>query len=371
MSNVKKTKSTKEKSLKGITIIKNASGQPVFKVDLKLKTKTGKTQRVTKTFHDKKEAIEFMAEQKLKAKANLIEEKYKVYTFKVVSDEFMSECFDYSYNTLYRTNNDLKRAIKPYFDQMDINKIDTKTVQKFFRDERSDYSKESNKSLKKALHRVFKYALQMGYLKHDDPTNYVTVIGVDNVNPKKDEDKFISQEEFEVIYSFLKNSKKSSACYPIYIALIYYLGLRPSEAVCVEFDDIDWEKNIIKISKKLEYHGLGKNKRISQKLKTKASYAEMPIPTPLKNILREWEKIHPFRYLVTDADGLPMNPECFAGYLRRVVCKKTGIQCTVYSLRHSYISNLSRDIEDEVLFRRLSRHDSNVGITTYSHRTSK
>ena len=371
MSSVEKNKTNKYKKLKGITIVENKEGQLCYKADLKLKDRTGKVQRITKTFHDKKEAIAFVAEQRLKAKANLIEEKDKVYTFEFVAKEFIEQCLDYSYNTMYRCSNDLKRAIIPYFSSMDINKIDTKIIQKYFREERITYSKESNKCIKKALHRVFKYAKQMGYLKGDDPTMYVTVTGVENVNPKKDEDKFVTQEEFDKLYKFLKESKNSSACYPVYVALLYYLGLRASEAVCVSWEDISWEDNTVSINKKLEYHGLGQEKRVSNKLKTKASYSTLPLPSPLVKILREWEKVHPFKYLVTDANGRPMNPECFAGYLRRVVCKKTGIKCNVHALRHSYISALSRDIDDEILFRRLSRHNSTVGITTYSHRTAE
>lgn len=67
-----------------------------------------------------------------------------------------------------------------------------------------------------------------------------------------------------------------------YLALMYYLGVRPGEARGVQWGDVDWDAGTIHIQRDIDYHA-GKQ---AGALKTRQADRVIPMPEPLRNILR-------------------------------------------------------------------------------------
>ena len=67
-----------------------------------------------------------------------------------------------------------------------------------------------------------------------------------------------------------------------YLALLYYLGVRPGEARGLRWGDIDWDLRLVHIERDIDYKAGG----APGKLKNRASYRSVPLPQPLLTILR-------------------------------------------------------------------------------------
>lgn len=67
----------------------------------------------------------------------------------------------------------------------------------------------------------------------------------------------------------------------LYLALMYYLGLRPGEARGLQWGDIDWQKNTVHIQRDIDYKDGGKVGDV----KTQKSKRIVPLPDGLRAIL--------------------------------------------------------------------------------------
>lgn len=78
----------------------------------------------------------------------------------------------------------------------------------------------------------------------------------------------------------------SAVCYTHasghYLALLYYLGLRPGEARGLQWGDIDWDTGRIHVQRDIDYKAHGE----AGELKTASSDRRIPMPEPLVRILR-------------------------------------------------------------------------------------
>lgn len=67
-----------------------------------------------------------------------------------------------------------------------------------------------------------------------------------------------------------------------YLALLYYLGVRPGEARGLRWEDIDWEAGRVSVLRDIDYKDHGR----AGELKTRKSRRVLPLPAPLRAILQ-------------------------------------------------------------------------------------
>lgn len=67
-----------------------------------------------------------------------------------------------------------------------------------------------------------------------------------------------------------------------YLALLYYLGCRPGEARGLMWQDVDWDRGLVHITRDIDYKASGQ----PGALKNKASDRHVPMPAPLRAILQ-------------------------------------------------------------------------------------
>lgn len=95
-----------------------------------------------------------------------------------------------------------------------------------------------------------------------------------------------------------------------YLAILYYLGLRPGEARGLQWGDFDWNANIVHIIRDIDYAKGGDH---IGDLKTAAAERDVPVPAGLRAIL------HPHR-------GLP-NVFVLRGKKSGAALSKTSAEC--------------------------------------------
>lgn len=221
-----------------------------------------------------------------------------------------------------------------------------------------------NKSIRKALHGAFVFAIRNEYIT-SNPLEYVKVKGEDRSQPKEP----ISYEDYQELIKKLKNRNTFRYdAYAVAIQIGYYTGLRISEVLALEKSDIDFDKNIIDVNKKLNYKGLKESQyNVTHEMKSKKSKAIIPLPEQLKDILEYWYSINPYDKVVCNEKGEYINPTSL-GNAVRTIAKHMGIDFHFHLLRHTYATTLVFNNVDIKIAQELMRHSSSdTTLSLYTH----
>ena len=148
-----------------------------YEVQIYYKVK-GVTKRYTKGgFKTKKEAQEHEAMTLEQIRNEGKPDIKRTITLNQVYEEFMElGAVDYQPTTIANTKK-YYRKFKDELGKMDIREIDYQTLQGWF-NARSKEGIENNKNAKKAINRIFRFAIKCGYIT-SNPCAYVTCVGVE------------------------------------------------------------------------------------------------------------------------------------------------------------------------------------------------
>lgn len=120
----------------------------------------------------------------------------------------------------------------------------------------------------------------------------------------------------------------------LYIALLYYLGLRQSEAVGLKWGDINWSDSTISIRRSVEAH----TQQPVNALKTDSSFRTIPIPAPLIYMLHKRRGM-PDVYILGADNNTPLSLYRRKCIWRSIIVDLCGItDITPHALRHNYIT---------------------------------
>lgn len=343
---------------------KKAKNGYVYEVYFNYTNIFGVPSRYSKSgFITKKQAQEHETDMKKELNENGIIKKEINLTLNEVFDEFMKVgAKQYQPNTIYNTKKDYN-YIKKTLGMYRIKDINYSILQNFFNN-RENEGIESNKNIKKALKRVFVYAMQNGYITND-PLSYVKLVGKENTREKK----IITFDDFNTLIDELhyKNTFRAEA-YIIALKLGYYCGLRISEVFALEKKDFDLQNGFVSLNKKLVYYGRKTDDfEVINQMKNKGSKAVLPIAETLKKDLCEWFKINPYDIVVCDESGMYINPAVMYKSIRCIAIKH-GIDYNFHMLRHTYSTNLVMNNVNIKTAQELMRHnDINTTLSIYTH----
>lgn len=188
---------------------------------------------------------------------------------------------------------------------------------------------------------VFSYAVRMD-LVSDNPCRKVTI-------PKGEvkEKPIYSQEEIAQLLTAINGEDTK---YRAFFYLIAYSGFRRSEMLGLEWNDIDFENNIISIKRTSNYTA---SKGIyTDTTKTKKSQRSLKFPQSVMDLLREYKaeqdeeriklgtKWQDYDRLFVKWDGRPMNNNTPYFWLKEF-CEENNFRfCDIHSLQHFYASAL-------------------------------
>lgn len=342
---------------------KTAKNGYLYEVNFTFKEKGITKRHFKRGFTTKKEAELYELEKKNEIRKNgILVEKKKITLNEAFNEFLIYGSSQYQENTLYNSKKDW-HYFKENLGLMKINEITYFDLQNFF-DSRMTAGLATNKNIRKTLNRVFVYSIRQQYLDKN-PLQFVVVKGEDRSKKKE----LISQDDLnKILFELSQKQEFNYKAYIIAILIGYYTGLRVSEALALNKQDVLFAENKIIIDKKLIYKGLKKEEYyVSNRLKSRKSKSIIPLPYVLKKYLIKWFNINPYDKVICDEEGYYINPTYLSNQVNKVAMK-FHIHFNYHLLRHCYASELAFHNVGVKIAQELLRHDNfNTTYSIYSH----
>lgn len=109
-------------------------------------------------------------------------------------------------------------------------------------------------------------------------------------------------------------------------------GMRKGEILALQWKDIDFENNIIRVTKSISHHN---NRPVVKRPKTEAGERVVPLLDDLKAVLLNRTPRHPDHYIISDDGITPMSNTRYSALYREFM-QEHGINCTSHQIRHSF-----------------------------------
>ena len=181
---------------------------------------------------------------------------------------------------------------------------------------------------------------------------------------KQDKDMSLDADDLDKMITLLSKSRLWKAKVSIsLIWVMYYTGMRTTEALALTVDDIDLQRSIIHVRKAVSSSGLKSADIVP--LKTKGSRREIPIADGLLPVIEDLLD-NADRYLFADPDGEPIPSSVMSMY----VCDKAhkhGVHFSLYRLRHMFSADLFRSGINPKVIQSLLGHENDTMSLYYAY----
>ena len=266
---------------------KNGTKAWLFRVYLGKDGATGKDIETTRRgFETKKEAQ--LACSKLKVdfeKEGLVRKDKKV-TFKDVYELWL-ETYRTTVKevTFIKTEIKFKKWILPHYGSLLIDKVTVKKAQKIL----NQWAKDTDqyRVLHSTAKRIFAYAAHLGLIQ-SNPLEHVMMPKRTVASPTSDAIKVYSKEQIKILFDYLdtKPHTYSNDSNKVLLRFLFFSGCRISEALALNWNDINFDKKEVTISKTLSQtkHGY----TISHP-KTAGSNGTVSLDDKTISIMKKWQ----------------------------------------------------------------------------------
>jgi integrase len=158
-----------------------------------------------------------------------------------------------------------------------------------------------------------------------------------------------------VFFTLEEINKLMASADPLWKLIVYlgfYAGLRRGEMLSLEWQDFDFERHIMRVTPKINWHPKDYEAR------------EIPLHTTLEEYLKVWKKLSQ-----NSSKVVPWNqPSPYLTLYFSKLLKRTGInKGSLHSLRHSFASHLAMRGIDLHRIGRMMGHSSVVTTQIYAH----
>lgn len=331
---------------------------------------------VRKGSKTKKEALEL--EQHLR----IVDLKEKRFDFLITTDmlfELLEE-EDRQNNRkisyLSTQKNNYERHIKPYFQNVNLNKLSYENIFEFREylktkpKKQNDNQHLSNNTINKIII-LLKKIFDTGVRKSLIDKNPVENLRKLPINKKTI--TFWSVEEFARFRKLITKEEKS---YDLFFTLAFFTGMRMGEILALNWNDINLLTNTIHVTKTAYF--LNKRNHINS-TKTRAGTRYITINNKLSNMLRDWkqEQTTLLKEFIDDIDNLQVIQSSPISITKNMIDKKFKQilsrnndikKIRIHDLRHSHASLLINQGEDYLVVKeRLGHASITTTIDTYSH----
>lgn len=267
-------------------------------------------------------------------------------------NQYLEKYFDYTKtnkaNSTYTIELEITKAIKNYFGDIDLFKIDSLAVENYksYRKSLGRKAATINKELS-VLRFMLNKALEWGYI---DKTPKFKLLKVPKSPPK-----FLTIEEIQRLIDCSSNWLK-----PI-LVILRNTGMRIGELLNLNFSDLDMANKTITVrsTKTNDYRVIPMNRELYTLLGILHAHYINPrtqVVTPRNS--RQME------YLICYPDGRRIK-SIRTSFNK--ACQKAGVSATPHTLRHSFASHLVMNGVDLVTVKELLGHSSISTTMIYSH----
>ena len=250
-----------------------------------------------------------------------------------------------SYKTPY------KRAVEQ-FGQLPIKTIEPKDISLFLlRMAKQGYAQKTVANHLIVVNQILAHALTYGEIQ----VNPCTAVKIPKGLPKTKRYAASEQDEYIV----------ATTDYPwIFPKIALYTGMRKGEILALQWRDIDFERNVISVTKSIAHEN---NNPYVKSPKTEAGVRMVPLLLPLREILIAHKgKQPPDNYLISDDGKHPLTNKRFETQYRHFR-EATGVTCTAHQLRHSFATIAVEEGIDIKPLQMIMGHSSSlITLDTYA-----
>lgn len=248
---------------------------------------------------------------------------------------------------------------------IDIDKITTRNLQDYFNSLINRYTDSTIKKVWECVKQGFEVAISEKYILENPFTKVL--------KPKSRKDtkvlEALSTENEQKLSSYLLKSNLSEEKYKNVILIQLYSGMRIGEVLALTINDIDFDKNMIKVRKTLTVDKNGEL-TIKQGTKTYSSKRDIPISPFLLNSLKEQVIIaHNNKdNLLFTFEGRLIKASSVNTVLKRI-CKQLGLPNNIsnHTLRHTFGTRcIESGMQPKVVQTLMGHKDISVTLNTYT-----
>lgn len=339
-----------------------------FTVDIGKDPRTGKRKQKTRSgFKTKKEAQAALAEL-----INSVEKGSYVEIEKKLFNEFALNYFEKVYknkvksSTYDRQLSLLNKQLIPWFENVDLTKIDHFLIQDFLAEKMNEFSPAYVRKMFELIRMLMKVAFKWDLISQDV---------IEKVELPKFKNKEMSVWTSKQVNDYLKFTKHSRY-HPIFY-LAAYTGLRKGEILALTWDDIDFDKKQIRVNKTLYRI---KDEYVINEPKTKNSIRTIYIDDDIIRLIKKQrvkqnlEKMK-CRTVYTDhnlvfaqENGDYVFPSAVNVLFRRFI-KQSGLpEIRFHDLRHTHATILLQmGVNPKMVADRLGHSSVQITLDVYSH----
>lgn len=222
--------------------------------------------------------------------------------------------------------------IQPTFGQSVVSTIKTPAVQLWATDLAKDLV--NYKPVIGLLRRLFEFAKRLDYCR-TDPVEQIIMPRATSRPRRNTADNFYNKEE---LAAFLDTAQKLGTKYYTFFLLLASTGVRRGEALALDWSDIDYDRQVIHISKTVAT-GLD-NQLLVQSPKSKAGIRDVPLTAKLAQALQDY---HCFEspHVFPNRLGKLCKPSTPQAWLKHVYAANPDLRrITLHGFRHTFASLL-------------------------------
>ncbi len=282
--------------------------------------------------------------------------------------ELIDDYLRYQQDKVRITTYDRMKIDLRYLETIKKIKIEELTVKQFENWKQEINNKNFSTQYKNNIYKKLRAVLNYGERIYNLNINVLKkMAGFSNPNELKKEMLFYTKDEFD---TFIK--QETDLKWICFFSTLFYCGLRQGEALALNWHDIDFENNTIKINKSLANRLKGKNHLILPP-KTKGSIRTIPMPINLSNNLKQrYNALKKYENFSNDwfvfGEIFPL-PTSTIQARRDKLVELSGVKrIRIHDFRHSCASLLiSKGANITLVARFLGHSDISTTLNTYSH----
>ncbi|CAM4013719.1 integrase [Bacillus manliponensis] len=282
-------------------------------------------------------------------------------------------------NTLVLHQRNIEKHIIPYFKNISLDEVKPMMYQNFLNYlTDKGYSKRTVQIVHTTMYNAMKKAVSLKKIT-DNPCEDVII---SNKNKKEEEGlKYMRTEDIPL---FLKTAYQYNYIYYIFFKALINTGMRKGEAAAIQWSDIDFKEQTIKITKTLDFQAKP-GEDLFGDTKTFTSRRTISVPQPFMDDLKahkKWQNEnklvlqesykHDLDLVFTKTDGSFLPKSTLFNAFSRILNKVNLPKLEIHSLRHTHaVLLLESGASMKYIQERLGHKRIEITSNVYSHISDK